>query len=134
MMAFVLRPSSLVIHMDELLPYPFLGLVGQSEMKTALVLALVNPRIGGVLLIGPYGVGKTTAVRALSDIMPTVEREERDEEGKPVVRRGAMRVIELPVNARLEDVVGGVDERVPLEAQRILLEERWLAKAHANFL
>src|SRR5689334_5626406 len=120
--------------MDELLPYPFLALVGQPEMKTALVLALVNPRIGGVLLIGPYGVGKTTAVRALSDIMPNVEREERDDEGKPVLRRGPMRIIELPLNARLEDVVGGINERVALEQQRIVLEEGVLAKAHGNLL
>ena len=120
--------------MDELLPYPFLAIVGQPEMKTALVLALVNPHIGGVLLIGPYGVGKTTAVRALSDIMPNVEREERDEEGKPVLRRGPMRIIELPLNARMEDVVGGINERVALEQQRILLEEGVLAKAHRNLL
>ena len=92
--------------MDELLPYPFLALVGQEEMKTALVLVLVNPQIGGVLLIGPYGVAKTTAVRALSDIMPTVEPEERDDQGRPVVRRGPMRIIELPLNARLAAVVG----------------------------
>jgi magnesium chelatase subunit I len=120
--------------MDELLPYPFLALVGQPEMKTALVLALVNPRIGGVLLIGPYGVGKTTAVRALSDIMPNVEREERDDEGKPVLRRGPMRIVELPLNARLEDVVGGINERVALEQQRILLEDGVLSKAHRNLL
>src|SRR5262245_3654199 len=134
MMAFVLRPSSLVIHMDELLPYPFLGLVGQPEMKTALVLALVNPRIGGVLLIGPYGVGKTTAVRALSDIMPTVEREERAEAGEAGVRRWPMRLIELPLNAGLEDVVGRINERGALEQQRILLAEGVVANAHRNLL
>jgi magnesium chelatase subunit I len=120
--------------MDDILPYPFLALVGQQEMKTALVLALVNPHIGGVLLIGPYGVGKTTAVRALTDIMPLVEREERDEEGRPVLWRGAMRIVELPLNARLEDVVGGINERVALEQQRIVLEEGVLAKAHRHLL
>jgi magnesium chelatase subunit I len=120
--------------MDDLLPYPFLAIVGQPEMKTALVLALVNPYIGGVLLIGPYGVGKTTAVRALVDIMPIVEREERDEDGQPVTRRGPMRIIDLPLNARLEDVVGGINERVAIEQQRVLLEEGALAKAHRNLL
>ncbi len=120
--------------MDELLPYPFLAIVGQQEMKTALALALINPQIGGVLLIGPYGVGKTTAVRALVDVMPTIEREERDEEGRPALRRAPMRLVELPLNARLEDVVGGVNERVALEQQRILLEEGVLAKAHRNLL
>jgi magnesium chelatase subunit I len=120
--------------MDELLTYPFLAVVGQQEMKTALILALVNPRIGGVLLIGPYGVGKTTAVRALVDVMPTVEHEERDDEGKPIMRRGPMRLVELPLNARLEDVVGGINERVALEQNRVLLEEGVLAKAHRNLL
>ena len=120
--------------MDDILPFPFLALVGQTEMKTALVLAVVNPGIGGVLLIGPYGVGKTTAVRALADVMPNVEREERDEEGKAVMRRGPMRIIELPLNARIEDVVGGVNERVALEQQRVLLEEGALARAHRNLL
>jgi magnesium chelatase subunit I len=120
--------------MDDLLTYPFLAIVGQPEMKTALMLALVNPQVGGVLLIGPYGVGKTTAVRALTDIMPMVDREERDEEGRTVLRRGPMRIIELPLNARLDDVVGGINERVALEQQRVLLEEGALARAHRNLL
>jgi magnesium chelatase subunit I len=120
--------------MDDLLTYPFLAIVGQEEMKTALVLALVNPLVGGVLLIGPYGVGKTTAVRGLVDIMPVIEREERDDQDGPVVRRTLMRLIELPLNARLDDVVGGINERVALEQQRILLEEGVLAKAHRNLL
>jgi magnesium chelatase subunit I len=58
----------------ETLPYPFLALVGQQEMKLALVLALVNPNVGGVLLIGPRGTGKTTAVRSLVDLLPEVPR------------------------------------------------------------
>jgi magnesium chelatase subunit I len=120
--------------MDEILPFPFLGLVGQTELKTALVLALVNPQIGGVLLIGPYGVGKTTAVRALADVMPTVEREELDEEGNAFTRRTPMRIVELPLNARMEDVVGGINERVALEQQRILLEDGVLARAHRHLL
>jgi magnesium chelatase subunit I len=119
---------------DEVLPYPFLAIVGQAELKTALVLALINPQIGGVLLIGPYGVGKTTAVRGLLDVMPVVEVEETDEAGNPVKRRRPMRIIELPLNARMEDVVGGINERVALEQQRVLLEEGVLARAHRNVL
>lgn len=120
--------------MDDVLPFPFPALVGQQELKTALVLGLINPHIGGLLLIGPYGVGKTTAVRSLVDLMPLIDREERDAEDRPVLRRMPMRIIELPLNARLEDVVGGVNERVALEQQRILLEEGVLARAHRNLL
>jgi magnesium chelatase subunit I len=120
--------------MDEILPYPFLAIVGQEELKTALVLALVNPQVGGVLLIGPYGVGKTTAVRSLLDLMPLVEREDIDDQGQLVRRSERMRIVELPLNARMEDVVGGINERVALEQRRVSFEEGVLAKAHRNLL
>src|SRR5436305_10449710 len=55
------------------LPFPFLALVGQLEMRTALLLSVINPAVGGVLLIGPRGTGKTTAVRSLSSILPDTE-------------------------------------------------------------
>lgn len=118
--------------MDELLPYPLLALVGQAELKTALILGLINPGVGGVLLSGPYGVGKTTAVRALLDIMPMVERRSLQADAEP--GRERMRLVELPLNARLEDVVGGINERVALEQRTLLLEPGILAHAHGNML
>ncbi|MCA0352365.1 MAG: magnesium chelatase [Chloroflexi bacterium] len=139
--------------MNELLPYPLLGIVGQRELKTALTLALVNPAVGGVLLSGPYGVGKTTAVRGLLDIMPLVKRSRcenncpPDDEsdlcptcldflarGESRLKDDLMRLIELPLNARLEDVVGGLNERVAIEQQRVVLEEGVLARANHNLL
>jgi magnesium chelatase subunit I len=120
--------------MENLLPFPLLALVGQDELKTALVLGLINPQIGGVLLSGPYGVGKTTAVRGLLDIMPQVDYEVEDREGHPQTIRMPMRLVELPLNARIEDVVGGLNERVALEQRKAVLEEGVLAKAHKSLL
>ncbi len=114
---------------DTLLPFPFAAIVGQGELKTALVLGLINERIGGVLLIGPYGVGKTLAVRSLLDLMPLIPA---DDGGRD--RSVRMRLVELPLNARMEDVVGGVNERVAIEQQRVLIEDGVLARAHRNLL
>lgn len=120
--------------MDDIVPFPLLAIVGQPELKTALTLALINPQIGGVLLSGPYGVGKTTAVRGLLDIMPLVTQETHDETGRIQSVQLPMRLVELPLNARMEDVVGGINERVALEQHRVLLEEGVLSRAHGHVL
>jgi magnesium chelatase subunit I len=138
--------------------FPFLAIVGQAEMKTALLLSVINPGVGGVLLIGPRGTGKTTAVRGLVELMPPVRRslcpygcEEEAAEiwgvdalcpdcaakmarGEALTGLDRMRLIELPLNARLEDVIGGVNERLAVEQQRVRLERGILAHAHRNLL
>ena len=58
----------------DIMPFPFLALVGQDEMKLALLLAIINPLVSGVLLVGPRGTGKTTMARSLVDLLPDVER------------------------------------------------------------
>ncbi|MEM7331583.1 MAG: magnesium chelatase [Chloroflexota bacterium] len=142
----------------EVEPFPFLAIVGQKEMKLALLLSLINPKIGGILLIGPRGTAKTTAVRSLIDLLPTIRRslcvhgcsEERlDAEGmdgicedcrekvgygEPLTVADKVRIIELPLNARLDDVVGGINERVALEQRRVILERGILANADNNIL
>jgi magnesium chelatase subunit I len=139
-------------------PFPFLAIVGQQEMKLALMLALINPRVGGVLLIGPRGTAKTTAVRSLTDLLPKVRRslciegctEEMVEQGgmaavcqdcakkygygEPLTIEERVRMMELPLNARLEDVVGGINERVALEQQRVRLERGILGHADGHIL
>ena len=126
-------------------PFPFLALVGQYEMRVALLLAVINPAIGGVLLIGPRGTGKTTAVRSLLDLLPDIEVSdceegalpselqhesaralypdcyERYHNGETISHYERVKLVELPLNARLEDVVGGINERVAAQG-RIKLE------------
>jgi len=138
--------------------FPFLALVGQAEMKTALVLNIINPVVGGVLLIGPRGTGKTTAVRGLVDLMPPVRRSlcpygceleavetwgvdaicpncaAKLARGEELTGMDRMRLVELPLHARLEDVIGGVNERLAIEQQKIHLERGILAHAHRNLL
>lgn len=139
-------------------PFPFLAIVGQQEMKLALILSVINPRVGGVLLIGPRGTAKTTAVRSLTGLLPNVRRslcvngctEAMMEEGglnaiceacakkvgygEPLTVEDRVRIFELPLNARLEDVVGGINERIALEQQRIRLERGILGYADGHIL
>jgi magnesium chelatase subunit I len=143
---------------SDLRPFPFLAIVGQMEMRIALLLALINPAIGGVLLIGPRGIGKTTAVRSLVGILPDVEVSdceegvfpyelqseharmlfpdcyERYQRGEAISHFEAVKLVELPLNARLEDVVGGINERVAIQQQKVRLEKGILARADNNLL
>lgn len=141
----------------EILPFPFLALVGQYEMKLALMLALINPAVGGVLLIGPRGTGKTTAVRSLVDLLPAVPRSlcyygcmpsdiesggmdavcpncaKKFAEGEPLAILDHVHLVELPLNSRLEDVVGGIDERAAVHS-RLRIKKGLLAQADNNLL
>ncbi len=154
----VLDLPEIDLGLAELEPFPFLGIVGQDEMKLALLLAVINPLVGGVLLIGSRGTAKTTAARSLIDLLPKVKRslcpngctEEKLEEfgldgicpdcakkvgyGQPLTTEERVRLVELPLNARLDDVVGGINERVALEQQRVRLERGILARADGNIL
>jgi len=141
----------------EILPFPFLAIVGQWEMKLALTLGLVNPNIGGILLVGPRGTAKTTAVRSLVDLLPQVERSnchygclpediesggldavcpdcaKKYGEGKSLTISDRVRLVELPLNAKLDNVIGGLDERAAIH-QRLRLRPGILAQADRNLL
>ncbi len=140
----VLREPSPDLGIAEHLPFPFLAMVGQLEMRTALLLSVINPAVGGVLLIGPRGTGKTTCVRSLTDLLPYNEvndeagdEESGDESGEHAdsgVRLEPVRLVELPLNARIEDVVGGINERIAVQQGRVRLERGILSRADQNLL
>ena len=59
-------------HIERVL-YPFVAIVGQENMKLALILNAINSQVGGVLIRGEKGTGKSTAVRALAEILPKID-------------------------------------------------------------
>jgi Mg-chelatase subunit ChlI len=135
--------------------YPFTAIVGQERMKLALVLNAINPAIGGVLIRGEKGTGKSTAVRALARLLPEQEVvagchfgchprdteslcqdcRERLERGEqlPVSSR-RMRVVELPINASEDRVVGTIDLEAALKEGSRRFEPGVLAEANRNIL
>lgn len=139
--------------------YPFAAIVNQEEMKLALILNVINPTISGVLIRGEKGTGKSTAVRALADILPEIEvvedcpfqlspdefspcencfkekcRQKRlNGEGVPVLRR-KVRVVELPVGATEDRVVGTLDLEAALRDGEKRVEPGLLAAAHRGIL
>jgi magnesium chelatase subunit I len=141
----------------ESLPFPFVSIVGEWEMKLSLILAVINPAVGGVLLLGPRGTGKTTAVRSLSPLLPDVARSlcaygcmPEDVEsggiesicpdcarkyglGEPLTFLDRSRLIELPLHSELPDVIGGIDERAAAH-QRMQIKPGILSHADRNLL
>jgi magnesium chelatase subunit I len=53
--------------------FPFTAVIGQDDMKLALLLNVIDPKIGGVMIMGDRGTGKSTTIRALADLLPEIE-------------------------------------------------------------
>jgi magnesium chelatase subunit I len=53
--------------------FPFTAIIGQEEMKLALILNVIDPRIGGVMIMGDRGTGKSTTIRAVADLLPAIK-------------------------------------------------------------
>jgi magnesium chelatase subunit I len=135
--------------------YPFTAIVGQDEMTRALILNAINPDIGGVLIRGERGTAKSTAVRALADVLPDVtvvadcefgcqpehtdrlctECQERKAAGEelPTTER-PMRVVDLPLNASEDRVVGTIDLETAVQEGQRAFEPGILAEANGNVL
>src|ERR1700716_1291329 len=134
--------------------YPFTAIVGQEQMKLALVLNAINPSIGGVLIRGEKGTGKSTAVRALAKLLPEqkvvegchfgchpddpedwcLDCRERSRSGALPVATRRMRVVELPINASEDRVVGTIDLEAALKEGSRRFEPGVLAEANRNIL
>jgi magnesium chelatase ATPase subunit I len=128
--------------------YPFTAIVGQEEMKLALILNLVDPLIGGVLIMGHRGTGKSTAVRALAGLLPPIKvvagcpyncdpsnpcsecltKQHRKSQPVPVP------VVELPLGATEDRVCGTIDIERALASGRKVFDPGLLARANRGFL
>src|ERR1700730_7487572 len=136
-------------------PYPFTSIVGQDQMKLALVLNAINPRIGGVLVRGQRGTAQSTAVRALAALLPERRvvvrcpyacdpdsprdlcpdcraRVDAGEDLPTAFTR--MRVVELPVGASEDRVVGSIDIEAAIRQGERRFEPGLLAEANRNIL
>lgn len=97
-------------------PFPFAAIAGQPQLRQALLLAAVDPALGGVLIEGPRGTAKTTAARALAELLP----------GAPFVT--------LPLGASLESLVGTLDLGHALAGHELKFAPGLLARAHGGVL
>ena len=140
--------------------YPFMAIVGQENMKLALILNIINPSISGVLIRGEKGTAKSTAVRALAAILPEIEvikncpfqlgKDDNHEvcadclrvecknrmlANKPVeTEKRRIRVVELPVGATEDRVVGTMDMEHAIKKGEKRVEPGLLAGAHRGIL
>ncbi len=129
-------------------PFPFSAIVGQDEMKRAMVLTAIDPGIGGVLVFGDRGTGKSTAVRALAALLPEIkavagcpvnsEKLERcpdwAEIGSKRVVKKPTPVIDLPLGATEDRVVGALDIERALSRGEKAFEPGLLARANRGYL
>jgi magnesium chelatase subunit I len=138
------------------MPFPFTAIVGQEEMKRALVIAAIDPTIGGVLIFGDRGTGKSTAVRALAHLLPPIKavegcayncdpakaaglcegcRKQLSLGAKALKTRSIPApVVDLPLGATEDRVAGALDIERALAKSEKAFEPGLLARANRGFL
>jgi magnesium chelatase subunit D len=98
--------------------FPFTAVVGQDHLKSALILALINPALGGVLISGPRGSAKSTLARGLTDLDSSL----------------AQHFVTLPLGATEEQVVGTLNLSTALAEQQVKFQPGLLSRAHGGVL
>ena len=135
--------------------FPFTAIVGQEEMKLALLLNVIDPKIGGVMIMGDRGTGKSTAVRALVDLLPEIEvilddpfnsdprdlelmseeiRENVKNDQKIETTKKKISMVDLPLGATEDRVCGTIDLEKALTEGVKAFEPGLLAKANRGIL
>ena len=128
-------------------PYPFTAVAGNESLKRALLANIVDPRIGGVLIRGDRGTAKTTAVRSLAALLPSISVRagcpagcDPDASDCPFCDGGGApedrlaRIVELPLGATEDRVAGAIDLERALRTGERRLEPGLLASAHRGLL
>ena len=137
--------------------FPFTAIVGQEEMKLALILNVIDPKIGGVMIMGDRGTGKSTTVRALVDLLPEIEvvlddpfnsdpfdlevmskevREKIQKNGRQAIEtiKRKISMVDLPLGATEDRVCGTIDIEKALTEGIKAFEPGLLAKANRGIL
>ncbi|MDF5709192.1 MAG: magnesium chelatase ATPase subunit I [Nostoc sp. S4] len=135
--------------------FPFTAIVGQEEMKLALLLNVIDPKIGGVMIMGDRGTGKSTTIRALADLLPEISvvandpfsSDPRDpdlmsDEVRQLLEQGAeisvthkkVQMVDLPLGATEDRVCGTIDIEKALSEGVKAFEPGLLAKANRGIL
>jgi len=135
--------------------FPFTAIVGQEEMKLALLLNVIDPRIGGVMIMGDRGTGKSTTIRALADLLPEIdvvagdpynsspsdpdlqsaEVRQRLEHGEQLpLEKRQVPMVDLPLGATEDRLCGTIDIEKALSEGVRAFEPGLLAKANRGLL
>lgn len=141
--------------MSKRVVYPFTAIIGQESMKEGLILNAINQRVGGLLVFGEKGTAKSTAVRAMANLLPEInvvkgckfgcnpedentmcfECHEKLKNGETLeVEKRKMRVVELPVGATEDRVVGSLDIEEAIKTGTKKFDTGILAEANRGIL
>jgi magnesium chelatase subunit I len=142
-------------NINERLVFPFTSIVGQEEMKLSLILNVIDPKIGGVMIMGDRGTGKSTIVRALVDLLPLIEIVENDQYNsdpydtelmsdevleklkkneKLKIIKVKTPMIDLPLGATEDRVCGTIDIEKAISEGKKAFEPGLLAQANRGIL